>query len=139
MRSSSKAVRAGMSAASVLIDRPAEAVAAAGYMVQRRAGTDLVEVDAHRLRSVEGADDTPVANAGQPQIVLDSLVIPPHANICSHASRTEALLLNAGAGLFHPVGSELVERFRPRFRAQRRQQGDQVASGAERLLGPGAE
>src|SRR6478609_5488063 len=67
-----------MGAAPVLIDRVAEPVATARHVVQGRAGADLVEVDAHRLRRIEGAGDRAVADSWQPQIVLHSLFVPAH-------------------------------------------------------------
>jgi hypothetical protein len=67
----SEAEHAGMSATSIGVDRVAEAVAAAGHVVERRAGADLVEVDPHRLRRVEGPHDGAVADPGQAQVVLD--------------------------------------------------------------------
>ena len=73
-----------MSAPPILIDRVAEAVAPAGHVVQRRAGADLVEVDPHRLRGVEGAGDGAVADSRQPQIVLDSLSVPTHEHTFAH-------------------------------------------------------
>jgi hypothetical protein len=74
----------GMSAASVGVDRPAEAEAVAGHVVEGRAGADLVEVDPHRLRRVEGADDGAVADPREPHVLLDALLVPPHTNRCSH-------------------------------------------------------
>src|SRR5258708_3293822 len=76
-----------MTAPPVGVDRPVEAVAAAGDGVEGGLGADLVEVDPHRLRRVEGPDHGAVADAGQAQVVLDSLLIPPHTNICSHRVR----------------------------------------------------
>ena len=73
-----------MSAASERVDRPAEAEPVARYVVQRRTGADLVEVDSHRLRGVEGADDRPVAHSRQPQIVLYSLLIPSHEHMFAY-------------------------------------------------------
>jgi hypothetical protein len=79
-----------MSAASIGVDRPVESVAAAGHVVEGRAGADLVEVDPHRLGGVEGPGDGAVADSGQSQIVLDSLFVPPHTNIRSHTNRTQS-------------------------------------------------
>ena len=80
-----------MTAAPEGVDRPTEAEAVAGNVVEGRAGADLVEVDPHRLRRVEGADDGPVADSRQPQVVLDSLLIPSHTNTCSHIGSTGLL------------------------------------------------
>ncbi len=135
--SSSEAKNASMSTSSVLVDRVAEPVAAAGHLVQGRAGADLVEVDAHRLGGVEGPHDGAVADSRQPQVVLDSLLVPTHANTCSHRRWTDGL--DAGAGLVAPEGLELTERFGTGFGAQGWQQGDQVAGRAQRLLRPAAE
>ena len=129
---SGEAENAGMSAAPVRVDRPAEPEAAAGHVVQRRAGADLVEVDPHRLRRVEGADDGAVADSRQPQVVLDSLLVPAHEHMFAYvADGTDQgairEALEAGAGLVALEGLELAEGFGAGFGAQRRQQGDQVA------------
>ena len=91
---------AGVGAASVLVDRPVEAEAAARHVVERRAGADLVEVDPHRLGGVEGADHRAVADPRQAHVPLDSLLIPSHTNICSHTGRTRTQMLE-------PVSSRL--------------------------------
>ena len=84
VRRPSEAKFARMSASPVRVDRPAESVAAAGDVVERGAGANLVEVDPHRLGRVEGADDRAVADPGEPHVVLDLLLVPPHTNIRSH-------------------------------------------------------
>src|ERR1700742_784956 len=85
-----------MSASPVRVDRPAEAVAVAGDVVEGGAGADLVEVDPHRLGGVEGADHAAVADAREAEGVLEPLLVPPHSlfrsdtNICSHRFATMA-------------------------------------------------
>src|SRR5882724_12625578 len=136
MTFSSKTKHTGMSASSIRIDRPAESVAPSGHVIQRRAGVDLVKVDPHRLRGVEGADDGAVAYSRQAQILLDSLLIPSHTNICSHALRGKS---NLGGALVLLGRDELVEPasgLAPGLLAQGRQHCDQIAHRAERLLGP---
>src|ERR1700734_3337340 len=102
MRLSGEPEYAGLGAAPIGVDRPAEAEAVAGDVIEGRAGADLVEVDPHGLGGVEGAGHGAVADPGEPHVVLDPLLVPPHTNICSHiagmASRF-ARGLDAGAGL----------------------------------------
>src|SRR6185312_4076734 len=88
-----------MGATPIGVDRPAEAEAVAGDMVEGRAGANLVEVDPHRLGRIEGADDGPVADTGEAHVVLDPLLVPPHANICSHIARAPSHCRNARCGL----------------------------------------
>jgi hypothetical protein len=49
-------------------------------VVQRGFRADLVEVDSHRLRRVEGAGDRFLGEAEQPAriLVLNSLIVPAH-------------------------------------------------------------
>jgi hypothetical protein len=75
-----------MSAAPVRVDRPAEPEAVAGDVIEGGAGADLVEVDPHRLGGVEGADHGAVADAGEPQVVLDFLLVPPHERMFAYRS-----------------------------------------------------
>src|SRR5689334_9095755 len=93
-----------MSAAPVGVDRPREAEAFSGDVVQGGAGADLVEVDAHRLGGVEGADDGAVADAGEAHVVLDPLLVPPHTNTCSHKGSTRP------RGLPAPGARRLIPR-----------------------------
>ncbi len=85
VRPPGEAIDTSMAASSERVDRPVESVAAAGDVVQRRAGADLVEVDAHRLRGVEGTGDGAIAHPRQAQVVLDSLFVPAHEHMFAHA------------------------------------------------------
>src|SRR5918992_2873277 len=93
------AIAAGMTASSKSVDRPVEAEAASGDVVQDRLGADFVEADAHRLGGVEGADDGAVADPRQPGVPLDPLLIPAHLHEHMFANRAD------GPGMVGPLGS----------------------------------
>ena len=85
----SKAVSAGMRAAAIRVDRPAERhPRCLGHPVQDRLRADLVEADVQRLGGVEGPDHRRLAVAGEASAVLAvTFRLSQRTNTCSHIHR----------------------------------------------------